>query len=133
MMFFAFLAKKGPLHIPIENLADHDQFGNVANQGLHPYQIFYVPHAAVRGRIPTDSKNDFRTDLINNIPQGTPLYDVYVTDGPNGDTTKVGTLVTTSDFVASKFGDEQLFFRHQRGKDLSLVNLAIAALKRFFS
>lgn len=133
MLHFAFLAKKGPLHIPIENLAAHDQFGNATDESMRPYQIFYVPHAAVKGRIPTDSKNDFRKDLIDNIPQGTPLYDVYVTDTPDGDRTKVGTLVTTSDFVASQFGDEQLFFRHQRGKDLSLVDLAIAALKNLFS
>jgi hypothetical protein len=59
----------------------------------------------------TDTAHDVREDQLN-IPIDSKLYDVYAAD--NVTETLLGSIVTTDKFVCSKFGDEQLFFRHQR-------------------
>jgi hypothetical protein len=58
-----------------------------------------------------DTAHDVREDQLN-IPIDSKLYDVYAAD--NVTETLLGSIVTTDKFVCSKFGDEQLFFRHQR-------------------
>jgi hypothetical protein len=56
---------------------------------------------------------DFREDLIS-IPAGSTLYEVYACDVDTSKETLIGSIVTKDKFICSKFGDAQLFFRHQR-------------------
>jgi hypothetical protein len=58
-----------------------------------------------------DAAHDVREDQLN-IPIDSKLYDIYAADDVTE--TLLGSIVTTNKFVCSKFGDEQLFFRHQR-------------------
>jgi len=51
---------------------------------------------------------------FNRIPQKTRLYSVYATTMPSGSEFLLGNIITESDCVTSKYGDEKLFFRHQR-------------------
>lgn len=49
---------------------------------------------------------------LNSIPAGSIVYDVYAIASPNACEVKIGSVKILSQFVSSKFGDENLFFRH---------------------
>ena len=57
---------------------------------------------------------------LETVPANSRLYDVYAMDKPEelGGTEKViGTLVLDGQLTKSKWGDENLFFRHQLMSD----------------
>jgi len=37
----------------------------------------------------------------------------------NGEEVVLGDLITTSEFIASDFGDNTLFFKHEKGEDIN--------------
>lgn len=59
-----------------------------------------------------NEEHDVRLDFAT-IQPGTVLYDVYAVDTLGSDSL-MGHLMTKDHFVASEFGDQRLFFRHQR-------------------
>jgi hypothetical protein len=61
--------------------------------------------------LPVLPKRDVRKDLMK-IPAGTTLFEVYASNKI------IGTIVLESNFIASQFGDDQLFFRHQSVSNL---------------
>lgn len=61
---------------------------------------------------------DMRVALTETIPTGTVLYRVFVRDVSDPVAEEIGTLVTESPMVASKFGDASLFFKHMRKQKL---------------
>ena len=59
-------------------------------------------------------------DDLGSIPANSAIYEVYGFDGPpelGGVEHHIGTLELDGFFVSSKFGDEDLFFRHQLMED----------------
>ena len=65
-----------------------------------------------------NTSKDMRTALAQ-VPSGTTLYSMHLMESPEDETgVKVGTLVTESEMVASKFGDDDLFFKHMRTRQL---------------
>lgn len=63
-------------------------------------------------------------DQLKSIPANTKLYDVYAWTGPKqlgGKELMIGTLQLDGSLVSSIWGDENLFFRHQKAdEDLKL-------------
>ncbi|OWA51459.1 hypothetical protein BV898_15940 [Hypsibius exemplaris] len=78
-----------------------------------PYQIQFVPTPQITASQADngDHSQDFRTKL-SAIPERTVLYTVvaYKKGSTNGLT--IGRVVQTSPFIASKYGDEELYFQH---------------------
>lgn len=111
-----------PTRIDLQNLGTITQQGHSEVQPHTPTQVFLVPNPDLQF---AESPHDFRTDLAS-IDPGTLLFSIYAIDSvdPEGDTMNangdrsqaqyIGHLETTSPFVASFYGDSQLFFRHQR-------------------
>jgi len=59
------------------------------------------------------------TDLAT-ISQGSVLYDIFALDAPTelgGTELRIGQIVTKSPFTSSNWGDEHLYFRHERMDD----------------
>lgn len=59
-------------------------------------------------------------DYLQTIPAGALLFNIYATDMPTelgGVETKIGQMKTKSTMVTSYWGDEHMFFRHQRMDD----------------
>lgn len=50
------------------------------------------------------------------IKKGARLYTVYAAEYKDGPQMMIGTLQAESEFVASDFCDNQVFFKHQRGE-----------------
>jgi hypothetical protein len=61
-----------------------------------------------------EASHEVRDDLLTRIPAGSILYEVYACDVSTSNETPIGSIVTKDKFICSKFGDAQLFFRHQR-------------------
>ncbi|PSN11117.1 hypothetical protein C7271_25050 [filamentous cyanobacterium CCP5] len=106
-----------PTKISLEDCSEVDQHGQRVTNPRFPGQIFLHPTEAVQF---AETPHDFR-EAMAKIPVGTHLFAVYgVTEGQEGKRNLaqlIGNIHTTSEFVASFYGDSQLFFRHQRFKN----------------
>ena len=70
--------------------------------------------------MPEDTYTQSFEEYLGTIPANSTLFDVYATDLPTelGGTEKlIAHMVTQSDLVTSNWGDEHMFFRHQRMDD----------------
>lgn len=119
--FLFSLAKKNPTSLSPSNLCQVDRFGHVENSPRIPFNIVYEPTAAVKGLIPPDSKNAFQTDVMNKVPAGTAMYDVYAIAKKGGVKVKIGTIRTSSPFLATEHGDHEIFVRHNRNGETGLL------------
>jgi len=106
-----------PTKISLGDFARIDQTGQAVAAPHAPVQIFWVPTAAVQG---SEQPHDFR-QAVAKLPAGTTVFDLYGVDptasgstDPRQQAQLMGQIHTDSEFVASFYGDSQLFFRHQR-------------------
>ena len=60
-----------------------------------------------------NSQKDMRDDLAT-IDSGTTLYEVYGIRAGSESRIHIGHIATSSAMLSSPFGDQKLFFRHQR-------------------
>ena len=118
-----------PTKLYLQDMAKIDQHGNLENQPYYPYQIFLVPNPQLK--FPESPPHDFRDDLAS-IPSRSLLFNVYgvIPETLSNDSNQIskqvdqpnyrekaeiiGTIETQSEFVNSQYGDNLLFFRHQR-------------------
>jgi hypothetical protein len=116
------------LHQPVDNLARIQVNGAAvpAENVLAPHRIIFQPTPEARSK--SDPTIDFRDDLAKNIASGTTIYNVFALDetqetelNKDGEigiedllskADRIGTITTASEFVASKYGDYRLFFKH---------------------
>jgi len=76
----------------------------------------FVPTADARG-IMDDNKEVDTDGLMTNlekIPYHFHLFDVYAQSSPSAAEQKIGTITTAAQCYRSKYGDEHMYFRHQR-------------------
>jgi hypothetical protein len=115
-----------PEELRIREFAEMDQHGRKSAEVVFPRQVFFVPSKKlIFPSISHDVRKDFAT-----IPANTVIYQiravsdkhkdfVYADYGPEDvkvlleDSELVADIVTTSEFIASSFGDDGIFFRHQ--------------------
>ena len=113
---------KYPTKISLKRLGEIDQQGQSMAHPAYPTQLFLVPNQTVQ--FSESPGRDFRNDLATITP-GTVLFSVYGIDSNQGDNQTsqseqrhnaqlIGHIKTTSEFIASSYGDSRLFFRHQR-------------------
>jgi hypothetical protein len=113
------LAAKVTTVVSVAPLGRINSDGSRVAAPVSPCQLVFSPNSAVKSLTAASSREDFRASL-SRIPAGTPVYDVYGVDAcnnaPGAPRTLVGTLKITSKFVASSYGDNGLFFRHEEFK-----------------
>lgn len=96
--------------LPLWHLAAWTSEGRANQLPVYPERLYFNPSSQVINIIPEDSRRDFRVSLLQ-IPTG-PLYEVFGIY--RGKEYHVGTLVLESQLLASNYGDNKLFFQHQR-------------------
>ncbi|MDD9951001.1 MAG: hypothetical protein OXT67_05495 [Zetaproteobacteria bacterium] len=106
-------AKKEPNRVGISRLAKIQQDGSEAAQPISPDHLILVPTASVANLIHSESREDFR-DQLATIPAGTEIYEVYAVEATGQFRTLVAKIITEAEMLPSRYGDKQLFFRHQR-------------------
>ena len=104
--------KPDPLYLPVTPFAEVDVKGIRIEHPIAPKVVVFSPLEAPNAIFRNNEDQDFR-DVLAKIPVGTPIYEVYGLDSSNK-RVLIGTLETASPFVASQFGDQRLFFRHNR-------------------
>lgn len=96
--------------LPLWHLAAWTSEGKYKDIPVYPERIFFSPTASVQQIIPANSREDFRSSLLQ-VPFG-PIYEVYGTY--KGNQYHIGTIMLESKILASNYGDKNLFFQHQR-------------------
>jgi hypothetical protein len=88
--------------------------------------LFFIPPAGLKF---SSDEHDVRDDFAS-IPEGTTVYQIHVAPEKYDDfdygkytpedvasfvkeSVHVADIITTSEFIASEFGDDGMFFRHQ--------------------
>lgn len=97
-----------PLFEYTENGRDEEEYD-------FPFRLILVPRDF--SSFPSDSLDPPFTEYMTTIPSGTTLFDVYASEELFQDVSgldPIATIVSDSEFVTSKWGDESLFFRHYR-------------------
>lgn len=104
------LTAKDPTKLSLKDAASVEANGAVPSSIKTPYQVRFAP---IKRNVSINSGTavDFRED-ISKIPPGTSMYEVFAREYENGPEVKIGTVRTTGEFVASEYGDRELFFRH---------------------
>ncbi|MDO8267725.1 MAG: peroxidase family protein [Moraxellaceae bacterium] len=121
-----------PTLVIMNDMAEVTQTGATVATPKAPTQIYFVPRPEVKTKFAT-TPHDFRHDLAT-LGAGSKLYDVYATSmeiktsiWPSTNTQyanerrasakKIGELELTSPLIVSAFGDNGVFFKHQRSED----------------
>jgi hypothetical protein len=119
-------ASKYPEELKVADMAEIDSHGTNVRDIVAPRQLFFVPNPDFRF---SSEPHDVRTDFAT-IPSGTQIYQIYAVNdkyknfdyanyGPENVTTlladseHIANIVSTSEFKASAFGDDGIFFRHE--------------------
>merc|ERR1712167_463677 len=110
--------------IQVAGLSDwgqYDQNGQKVKDVRFPWMLRFEPHSDVKGKISNKHHGDMAyLDDLKRVPANANLYNVWAMDKPKqlgGKETNIGTLKLKGKFITSKWGDENLFFRHQRNDD----------------
>lgn len=123
-------ASRYPEELLVNDWAKTDAKGEIVGQAKAPRQLIFEPGDVKFASETHDVRKDFAS-----IPEGTIVYRVLAVSDSHRDfdygsytmdhldefargAVHVGDIITTSEFVASSFGDDGLFFRHEmRPKD----------------
>jgi len=106
----------------LSDFSQFDQAGTKVNPVI-PFSLRFEPHSDVHTLFPKDlGQNDFMhyVEQLKTVPSGSNLYNIYGMDKPKelgGKEILIGTLVLDGKLTSSKWGDENLFFRHQKMND----------------
>lgn len=107
-----------PLKVGISDLASpEDQ--QAAQAGTFPFQLIFAPKTS------SDCDcQDYAGCLQNlqNIPEGTDIFEVFALESPGADRQSIGTITLTSPLKTGKFGDGELYYRHQRMEEDFAIN-----------
>ncbi len=96
--------------LPVDHISAWNNQGQKIAKITAPESLYFKPSINVRNLIYSKSRKDFRISLLD-IPVG-PLYEVYGL--LKGTEYHIGTLMLDSKLFASDYGDQELFFQHQR-------------------
>lgn len=102
------IGQEDPFRMDIDHLAFRDRSGAICYDSAAPHQILFRPKLASMPQA-----GDFREALMT-IPASSELYEAWVRYTADGELIRAGAVVTTSEFVASEFGDRVLHFHHRR-------------------
>ena len=101
----------------VQDMAMYDQYGNLEEKPYWPHQVDAEPYDVYGW---TDKyQNDFQ-DQLSTIPAHTVLFKLYGYDvAPEfgGEERLMGWIISRSETTTSLWGDQQLYFKHQRMDD----------------
>ncbi len=98
--------------MPLDHVAAMTADGQPEKAPVVPYEMVLEPSA--QAHVSSAPEPDYRIKLKALRP-GTLLYVVSARAGPNAELLRVGTIRSSSEFVASSYGDTRLFFQHDVG------------------
>lgn len=117
---FNLVFTKGPEYHGIVGLSEFGRYtsdGKKADKIKVPFTIMFAPKEDVRKECMNVPLQGSNFGCLDKLKPGRALYTIYACMEPKTTVTKddvhlLGDLVLTSEFVSSKFADEQLHFKH---------------------
>ncbi len=100
------------VYLPLHHLAGMHSDGSLVQKPVVADRIEFHPTAEARKA--SDGGKDFREALAQ-IPKDTKLFDLQVSEHLEKPARPLGELWLESEFIASRYGDERLFFAHDVG------------------
>jgi hypothetical protein len=100
------------IYLPLHHLAQRERDGRAVADAKVPDRIELHPTAAARAA--ASSGVDWRV-MLGKLPVGLSLFEVRAAPKIDVGATVIGELRLESSFIASRYGDEQLFFQHDVG------------------
>lgn len=100
-----------PLMVGLSDLAT----GADGAQGEFPFKLNF--HSLVKSDCDCNDYAQCLQNLITNLPVGTKIFEVRAQAAPNAPEELIGSITITDAMTTSKFGDEELFFKHQHMED----------------
>lgn len=114
-----------PLMVGLSDLATSAD----GTQGAFPFKLNF--HSLVKSDCDCNNYAQCLQNLIANLPVGTKLFEVRAQVTPNAPEELIGSITITDAPTTSKFGDEELFFKHQHMEsDYELKPEWLAAIDR---
>lgn len=99
-------------YLPLHHLAGRDLEGAIVAEPKVPDRLELRPTEAARAA--AAAAPDFRMRLAS-LPPGVALFDLAISPDIDQPAVPFGTLRLDTRFVASRYGDERLFFQHDVG------------------
>lgn len=96
-----------PLMVGLSDLARSAD----GQQNAFPFKLNF--HSLVKSDCECKDYEKCLQNLITNLPVGKELFEVRAQAEPSAQEELIGTITVTDAFTTSKFGDEDLFFKHQ--------------------
>jgi len=84
-------------------------------QGEFPFKLSFS--SLVKSDCDCNDYAECLQKLITHLPVGTKLFEVRAQEAPNAPEEIIGHITITDAMTTSKFGDEELFFKHQHMED----------------
>ena len=106
-------ASSTPTKLSLNYVSKYKENGEQVLNSQAPEVAEFVPTASVQF---SESEHDARLDFLS-IPAGTVVFEAYAKTSSGARGQRLGRVVTKTNFVASKWGDDGLFFKHQRLED----------------
>lgn len=101
-----------PVYLPLHHLAGAKLDGSAVREPVVPDRIELHPTDEARAAF--DRTIDFRAALAA-FPAGLRLFELRIASAIDAPAEPYGSLVLETAFVASRYGDERLFFQHDVG------------------
>jgi len=104
--------------VGLSDMAMATQDGTFENPIVFPWSLRFEPTGEFS--MPADTYPVKFEDFMQTIPSGSTLFNIYATDKPTelgGTEHLIAKFVTASNMVTSFWGDDHMFFRHQRMED----------------
>lgn len=103
--------------VGLSDIAAYTEEGVEVDEPVFPFELVLLPNRELQTQFADSPSTEEGFEEILAIPVGTKLYDVYARATPAAPKTIIGMIKITSELMYSSFGDENLFFRHQRFDD----------------
>jgi len=105
-----------PQMVGLSDLARDDTMGT-EDEAKFPYSLrFEAPESTVVD-IPCAEYTSTGFGNFAKLAPETKLFKVFAVDKPDGEEQEIGSIILKDQLTPSKFGDEKLFFKHQRMED----------------
>jgi hypothetical protein len=97
----------------LRDLATYGEDGKLVPTPKYPFNLIFRPRSEINKKFPENYKENY-TEQLKKIEPETLLYDVYAIDQPGCDEKLIGYIKLISKLRTSNWGDQFLFFRHQK-------------------
>jgi len=101
------------LSMGLKDWAEYKENGKPEANPVYPYQLIFRPADELRTGFPDKYKEDF-TIQLGTLKKGMKVYTVFAKKTPKSVPEKIGKLILNSEMTTSNWGDERLFFQHNK-------------------